>query len=66
MNGGTVPIDLLEVTGMAEILQIKEKFVIDNAVKADWALEKIREHKKNYSRIRNTPRCAHCRVSKTH
>lgn len=32
---------------MAEILQVKEKFVIDDAVKADWALEKIREHKKN-------------------
>jgi len=32
---------------MAEILQVKEKFVIDNAIKADWALEKIRNHKKN-------------------
>lgn len=45
-TGGAVPIDLMEVIRMAEILQVKEKFVIDDAVKADWALEKIREHKK--------------------
>lgn len=32
---------------MAEIISLKEKFVVDSDVKADWALMKILEHQNN-------------------
>ncbi len=32
---------------MAEIVPFKEKFVVDNDVKADWAIAKIIEHQNN-------------------